>query len=116
MARDRLYLLPPGFEDPAIDSGGKGWVCPACAMVEGYLAAFPGIREALDVIFYPFPRPRREIVDLVGEDHQGMPLLILAEPETGDDILSAGGLSFISAEKAILRYLARKHGAAAPHP
>lgn len=116
MAKDRLYLLRPGFDDPAIDSGGKGWVCPACAMVEGYLAAFPQVRDALDVVYYPYPKPRREIVDLVGEAHQGMPLLILAEPEVGDDILSANGLSFISAEKAILRHLARRHGVAAPHP
>ena len=116
MARDRLFLLAAGFEDPAIDSGGKGWVCPACCMVEGFLAAFPQVREALDITYYPFPRPRTAIVNLVGEDHQGMPLLVLAERAEGDDILQADGLSFISAEKAILRHLARKHGVVAPHP
>lgn len=116
MAKDRLFLLRPGFEDPALDSGGKGWVCPACSMVEGFLAAFPAVREALDITYYPFPRPRQAIVDLVGEDHQGMPLLILGEPEEGPEILQTNGLGFISAEKAILRHLARKHGVAAPHP
>ncbi len=114
--RDRLYLLAAGFEDPAIDSDGKGWVCPACAMVEGFLGYFPRARDQLDIIYYPFPRPRAEIVALVGEEHQGMPLLILAEPAEGPDILRANGLGFISAEKAILRYLADKLGVAAPHP
>lgn len=109
-------MLAPGFDDPALDSGGKGWVCPACCMVEGFLAAFPAVRAALDITYLPFPRPRQVIVDLVGEDHQGMPLLVLAEREEGADILQTDGLSFISAEKAILRHLARKHGVAAPHP
>jgi len=116
LAKDRLYLLRPGFEDPALDSGGKGWVCPACCMVEGFLAAFPQVREALDITYYPFPRPRQAIIDLVGEDHQGMPLLILAEHTQGEDVLQANGLRLISDEKAILRHLARKHGVAAPHP
>lgn len=116
MAKDTLYLLPAGFTDPALDDGGRGWICPACAMVEGFLGYFPQVRDALEIVYYPYPRPRAGIVDLVGEDHQGMPLLILAEPAEGADILHAGGHAFISAEKAILRYLAAKHGVAAPHP
>jgi hypothetical protein len=116
LAKDRLYLLQPGFEDPVLESGGKGWVCPACCMVEGFLAAFPAVRDALDITYHPFPRPRTGIVDLVGEGHQGMPLLILAQPVDGADVLHANGLAFISSEKAILRYLAARHGVAAPHP
>lgn len=116
MAKDRLYLLAAGFEDPALDSGGRGWVCPACMMVEGFLGAFPHVREALEIVYYPYPRPRAEIVDLIGEDHQGMPVLILAEPAQGADILHGDGRAFISDEKAILRYLAARHGVAAPHP
>lgn len=116
MAKDRLYLLAAGFEDPALDSGGRGWVCPACTMVEGFLAAFPQVRDQLEIVYYPYPRPRAAIVDLIGEDHQGMPVLILAEPAEGGDILHANGHAFISSDKAILRYLAAKHGVAAPHP
>ncbi|MES2034468.1 MAG: DUF3088 domain-containing protein [Pseudomonadota bacterium] len=113
---DRLFLLPAGFEDPALDSGGKGWVCPACAMVEGFLGDFPQVRDALDVTYLDYPRPRQAIVDLIGEDHQGLPLLILAEPAEGDGVLTARGVAFISDEKAILRWLAARHGVAAPHP
>lgn len=114
--KDTLYLLAAGFEDPALDGGGKGWVCPACCMVEGFLGAFPRVRDALEIVYYPYPRPRAAIVELIGEDHQGMPVLILAEPAEGDGILLANGRAFIATDKAILRYLAEKHGVAAPHP
>ncbi len=116
MPKHRLYLLAAGFEDPAIDSGGKGWVCPACCMVEGFLAAFPAVRNGLEIVYYPYPRPRAALVELIGEAHQGMPVLILAAPEEGPDIEQANGRSFISAEKAILRRLAADFGVAAPHP
>ncbi|WP_245863776.1 DUF3088 family protein [Caulobacter mirabilis] len=116
--KDRLFLLPAtGFENPALeDDLGRGWFCPPCAMVEGFLAAFPHVREQLEVAYVPFPRPRRPVVDLVGEAHQGLPLLILAEPAEGEGIETAGGLTFISDEKAILRYLGRRYGAAQPLP
>jgi len=114
--RDRLYLLPAGFEDPALDSGGRGWVCSACAMVEGFLGDFPQVRDQLDVAYLNFPRPRAELVEAIGEDHQSLPVLILAEPAEGDSILAADGVSFISDEKAILRWLAARYGVAGPHP
>ena len=39
MTRDRLFLLQPGFEDPAYP--GRCFYCWHCALIEGVLASFP---------------------------------------------------------------------------
>ena len=116
MTRDKLFLLPPGFVDAALDDGGKGWICPACAMVEGFLGIFPQVREQLEVVYVPFQRPRAPVVELIGESRQGLPVLVLAGPSDADGVETLNGHAFISDEKAILRYLAARHGVAAPHP
>jgi len=116
LAKDKLFLLASGFEDPALDDGGKGWICAACAMVEGYLGYFPQLREQIDVAYLPFKRPRQPIIELIGETRQGMPVLILAEPSAADGVETLNGQTFIADEKAILRYLAAQYGVSAPHP
>jgi hypothetical protein len=59
------------------------------------------------------------MIDLVGEDHQSVPLLVLrdgANPETSDiPIGEAKGRKFVEKTIDILRYLARAHGVPAPH-
>lgn len=113
MAKDTLYLLPMGF-----DKDGQRRFCPDCAMMEGYLAAYPELREALDIVRVDYPRPRAALVERLGEDHQNAPTLILAEPapDAGPhgEIQQANGLSFLSDARPITRYLAAKHGLAAP--
>lgn len=111
MARDTLYLLKAGFEDM-----GKPWFCPDCAMMEGYLAYYPQLREALDVVHVDYPRPRGDIAQRIGEANQGCPVLILAEPAEGEEIQHANGASFLSDARPITRYLAAKHDLAPPHP
>lgn len=111
MAKDRLFLLPPGFEDQ-----GGTWVCHDCTAMEGYLHQHPRLREAIDVAYLPFPRPRPTMVELLGEAHQGLPCLILAEPQSGPDIRQAKGLSFIDTSRGIMRYLAARYGSHPPHP
>ena len=63
--KDRLYLLSPGFEDVGLPGGGH-WVCHDCTAMEGYLHQIPHLREAIDVVSLPFPRPRPVIVELLG--------------------------------------------------
>lgn len=113
MAKDMLYLLPMGF-----DKDGQQRFCPDCAMMEGYLAAYPQLREALDIVRVDYARPRAALVERLGEDHQNAPTLILAEPalDAGPhgEIQSANGLSFLSDARPITRWLAAKHGLAAP--
>ena len=65
----------------------------------------------------PWPRPRRAVIDLVGEDHQSLPVLILAADAPAT--LATGayrGRRFVDDKDAILRALTIRHGIAEPHP
>jgi len=113
MAKDTLYLLPMGF-----DKDGQRRFCPDCAMMEGYLAAYPELREALDIVRVDYPRPRVALVERLGEEHQNAPTLILADPAVDagpyDEIQSANGLSFLTDARPITRWLAAKYDLPAP--
>jgi hypothetical protein len=74
---DILFLLHPNFPDPKRDSVGTSYYCPDCAFLEGVLAYYPELREKLDIRYIDYPRPRREIVEIVGDEHQGCPNLII---------------------------------------
>ncbi|NQE63488.1 DUF3088 family protein [Caulobacter sp. RHG1] len=113
MAKDTLYLLNPFFEKE-----GQGRFCPDCAMMEGYLATYPHLREALDIVYVDYARPRAPLVERLGEEHQNAPTLILAQaaPDAGPhgEIQSANGLSFLSDARPITRWLAARYELAAP--
>ena len=109
MARDRLFLLAPGFEKDGIPS-----FCGPCAMVEGFLGYFPQVRETLEIVYYPFPRPRAAIVDLVGEANQSMPVLVLAGPSDHPDVQQVNGNWFVIDPKPICRFLAERLGLPVP--
>lgn len=110
MAKDRLFLLPHD-----IDKDGRRWFCPPCAMVEGFLGWFPEVREALEITYVPFPRPRGPVAELLGQDHPGCPVLVLADGSPDDpDMNLAQGLRYIDDAKAILRRLADRHGLPRP--
>jgi hypothetical protein len=115
MTRDRLFLLRPGFEDPAYP--GQRFYCWHCALIEGVLASFPQLAAKLDVERIPGPRPRREVVALLGEENQSLPLLVLADGaisphQTGNH----RGRAFIADKDAILSALSERHGFPDPHP
>ena len=110
---DRLFLLNPGWTD---DQGGP-WYCPAGAVVEGVLAFHPALRDQLEITYLDHPRPRPPVIDLVGEDHQSCPILVLDEtfdwPEAATS--AATGRRFLQ-DEAIIPYLATRYGIARPHP
>ena len=99
---DQLFLLKPGFKDPAYP--GKTFYCWHCALMEGVLASFPDLAGKLSVRRIAWPRPRQELVNLLGEAHQSLPVLVLSE----------GG--FIDDKDAILAALTERHGFPHPHP
>lgn len=80
MNKDRLFLLRPGFEDPVYPE--QSFYCWHCALLEGVLASFPALARRLDVERIEWPRPRLPVIELVGEENQSLPLLILADGET----------------------------------
>ena len=113
MQRDQLFVLAAPFED----GPGQMWFCAHCAMIEGALLANPHWAEHLDIHRIAFPRPRQELVELLGEDHQWLPALVLAEDgESAEASRAETGRLVLTDPVAITAHLARVLGGAAPHP
>ncbi|MFM8707616.1 MAG: DUF3088 family protein [Planctomycetia bacterium] len=71
-----LFLLKSGFLDP--QHGPGGFYCPECATIAGLLWYYPDVAAKLDVRLVDAPRPRPDVVALVGEETQSCPVLVLA--------------------------------------
>ncbi|MBL8535871.1 MAG: DUF3088 family protein [Hyphomonadaceae bacterium] len=114
--RDTLFLIKAPFEDAALEGT---WFCHDCAAMEGALLANPHWARGIDVRRMPFPRPRHDIIRLIGEAHQGMPVLVLADASSAPEEAKrseATGRAFIDTSRGIGRYLAKALGGAGPHP
>lgn len=113
--RDRLFILEHQFEDPAFP--GDEFYCEHCVLMEGLLAAFPHLNHSLDVVRVAWSRPRGVVVDLLGPEHQELPLLVLADgAEAFAGCQTANGHSFVNEKSAILAVLAERHGLPRAHP
>ena len=115
MQRDILFLLKEKFDD----GPGQPYYCPQCAEITGVLAYFPELKHKLDIRFVDFPRPRKDVIALIGEAHQGCPVLVLAEKPLADAVeLMSGnfnGRYFVSGPREIAAYWARVNGISRPH-
>jgi hypothetical protein len=111
---DRLFVYRPGFED-----GGAEWFCPYSAQIIGYLTYYPAVRATLELVELEFAKPRRPLVDLVGEANQAAPCLVLdpASPRqvAGVTVAEHERRYFVSKTLEILRYLSKTRGTHAPH-
>jgi len=106
--KDQLFLMNPGFTN----AGLGPFYCGDSVPVEGLLSFFPSLRTAVDVTYVDFPRPRQPIVDLIGEEHQSVPVLVLAdeaEVPPPIEVQSANGRRFIDDERHIRDYLSLRH-------
>ncbi|NEX94365.1 DUF3088 family protein [Caulobacter sp. 17J65-9] len=111
MTKDRLFPLQPDFED-----AGRRWFCPPCATVAGFLDWFPRVRDAIDLVYVDFPRPRGPVAELLGDDHPGCPLLVMSEDARDvPEVKVLDGRRCLDDPQTITRYLAERHGAPAPH-
>ena len=110
---DRLLLLTPDWTD---DLGGP-WFCPAGAFIEGVLAFYPELKTRLEITRLDHARPRPPVIDLVGEDHQSCPVLVLDGAFDWPDARTseATGRRFLQ-DHAIVPYLAARYGIGRPHP
>ena len=114
LARDTLFIIKAPFEDAALDGT---WFCASCATMEGALLANPHWATHIEVKRMPFPRPRHEMIVLIGEANQSMPVLVLADGSTPPaDAKEFEGRYFLDEPKPITRYLAATYGGAGPHP
>ncbi|WP_237155379.1 DUF3088 domain-containing protein [Oryzibacter oryziterrae] len=110
MSRDLLILIAPGFPDAKLSSD-RLYYCPHCNVIEGLLATFPELRDKVDVLRVPFPRPRPTVIERIGEDNQGLPVLIFGDAATApDDAKAYGETRFINDPKRIPQLLAERHG------
>ncbi|RKP47079.1 DUF3088 domain-containing protein [Pararobbsia silviterrae] len=109
MSRDLLLLLEPGFTDPKYPD--ERFVCPHGVSIEGLLASDPERVAKLDVKRVAFARPRPDVIAVLDEAHQGLPVLILGdERPVPDEALTLGATRYISDPKQILALLAERHG------
>ena len=101
------------------DGPGTPYYCPECAQITGVLAYYPRLRHTLDVRYVDLPRPRKEILSLIGEANQSCPVLVIADgpPASvqGVEIGTFNGLHFVSGAAAIGNYLSQVHGVGRPH-
>ncbi len=112
--RDTLFVIRAPFEDQALDGT---WFCTSCATIEGMLLANPHWATHVDVKRMPYPRPRQEMIALIGEENQSMPVLVLAAGRKPPaEAKEAEGTFFLDEPKPIARYLAATYGGAGPHP
>jgi Protein of unknown function (DUF3088) len=107
--KDELYLLRPGFHN----AGVGPLYCGDSLPVEGLLSFFPQLRTLIDVHYLEFPRPRATLVAALGEQHQSIPVLILADGRkiVDEDLTpaEAKGKRFFADERSIRRYLSAQH-------
>jgi len=114
MSEDRLYLIRPSFFQ---DDLGP-FYCPGCAEVLGLLEHYPSLRDRVSLHYVDFARPRPDLVDLLGEEFQSCPVLILGE-DHGDlpssiQVQHAKGHSFIEGAREIGTYFARVYSTGFP--
>ncbi|WP_340114496.1 DUF3088 family protein [Maribellus mangrovi] len=115
----KLFLLNPDFTDKKRDDNIR-YFCPHAAQMRGVLEYYPKLKELLEVVYVDFERPRKVLVDLVGEENQGCPNLLIPKSEvsSGDDLSyfdSYGDYYFTNSEELIYRYLSEKYGIGIPH-
>ena len=115
MKRDRLILLKVDFDDPAYPE--KKFYCWHCVLMEGLLSSFPDMAAKLDVERISWPHPRKEVVDMIGPNHQSVPVLILADDApSGLETGQYGRYRFVDEKEAILHALTVRYGIPHPHP
>jgi hypothetical protein len=109
--KDILFILAAPFQD-----GGFDWYCNDCATLEGALMVNPHWNEKIEVRRIGFTRPRQEIIDLVGPDWQGCPMLVMDKARASGDAIIVGEYAILQDVRAIGRALTSRHGGAGPHP
>ena len=109
--KDQLFILAAPFAD-----GGFEWYCNDCATLEGALISNPHWTDRIDVRRIGFARPRQQIIDLVGPDWQGCPMLVMDKVRAPGDAIIVGEYAILQDVRAIGRALTDRHGGVGPHP
>jgi hypothetical protein len=109
--KDILFILKAPFVD-----GGFDWYCNDCMTLEGALVVNPHWADKVDVRRVDYERPRRDVIALVGEERQGLPMLVMDKARAPGDAEIIGDYAILQDVRAIGRALTSRHGGAGPHP
>ena len=109
--KDRLFILKAPFVDE-----GRSWYCHDCAALEGALLANPAWKEKLDVRRIDYPRPRQELVELVGDEWQGLPMLVMDAEGAPANAQRVGRYAIVKDPREIAWTIIERHGGIGPHP
>jgi len=114
MTSHTLFMLTPWKKD---DQGP--YYCPDCGVVEGFFAYSPGAKVDINIVHVEFDRPRARVLEALGQENQGCPVLVLAQgtpvPASAKKSMSTGAM-FIDDALAICNFLGTTYGGVLPHP
>jgi len=108
--KDQLFMLKPGFFD-----GDKGpFYCRDSIAIEGMLGMFPQLRDAIDIVYVEYARPRLPIIAQIGIENQSAPALVVTAQVIAPEFAfkTAMGQRFLDDQALILRYLSIRYGVA----
>ena len=112
MGKDRLFLLPPGFED-----NDRREFCPECAELWGVLSYYPAIKESLEIFYVDIRHPRSPIEAVLGKGRWNAPTLVLEKANVvsgGFQTQTSNGETYLDSARQIAKYFAAKFGTAMP--
>ncbi len=111
--KDILFLLTGSWVN---EETGEERLCPDACLVEGALLLNPHWADAVTIVRVDYQRPRPAIVDLLDEDNQNAPTLVLADQTDAHQDVEATirGRRILTDPKAICRQLAASHGGSRP--
>ena len=114
MGKHILFMLNPWYDD---EQGP--FYCPDCGVVEGFFAYSPGVKDQIKIVLVDYQRPRKNIIEYLGEENQGSPVLVLDDdakfPEGAKKSFTTGK-TFIDDANLICHYLGETFDAVRPHP
>ena len=112
---DKLFLVKPGF----LDEEQGPFYCPDSLAVEGMLGFYPQLRELIDVQYVEFQRPREVVIRELGEENQGLPVIIIDEQNflkvNHLGIHSYNGKHFLNDQKEIRGYISLVYAVGISH-
>jgi len=103
--KPKLFLLKPDFIDNQKGANGQKYFCSPCTLIAGLLSYYPHLKNEMEVIYVDYIRPRNVIIELIGEENQSCPVLVI-DPNKK---------VFINEPDEIINYLSSSYGIGISH-